>query len=138
MNSVKIVLFGFLCVHFWFRSFRDALLKTFFNRFVDAKSVDLLQAHRLIRNGDLPVRIRLLAFLICQEGGGHVNVHPSCDFDAQSEGSFLRQFLSSSEGELCWDVFQRYRNALAQVKRYLPMYPAMTIAHIAPLTPLHV
>ncbi len=133
--SRPVGMFGLSCVHFWSRSFRDALLKTFFNRFVDAKSVDLPHAHRLIRDGDLPVRLRLLAFLLGQEGEVAVNVHPSGDFDAQCEEFLLRQFLSSSEEELCWDVFQRYRKALAQVKRDLPIYPAMTIAQIAPLLP---
>ena len=102
---------------------------------MDAKSVDLSRAHRLIREGDLPVRLRLLAFLMGQEGEVEVKVHPSCDFDAQCEESLLRRFLSASEEELCWDVFTRYRSALARVKQHLPTYPAVTIAEIAPLLP---
>ena len=135
ISSLPVGIFGFSCIHFWSRSFRDALLKTFCNRFVDAKSVDLSRAHRLIREGDLPVRLRLLAFLMGQEGEVEVKVHPSCDFDAQCEESLLRRFLSASEEELCWDVFTRYRSALARVKQHLPTYPAVTIAEIAPLLP---
>ncbi|QNI78220.1 hypothetical protein SynRS9909_00205 [Synechococcus sp. RS9909] len=134
--SAPAGIFGFALVHYWSRSFRDALLKTFNNRFRDAKSADLDQALTLIHAGDLPVRLRLLAYLWVQNGYLQAPNHPLETLDLELEQHMLRRCLSEAEEEICRDSFDRYCEQLRAESHTLPLYPAIPLHALAERLPL--
>lgn len=125
--SAPAGVFGFALVHYWSRSFRDALLKTFNNRFRDAKSADLDQALTLIQAGDLPVRLRLLAYLWVQNGYLHTPDHPLEALDLELEQQMLSRCLSEAEEARCRGNFHRYCEQLHAESHTLPLYPAIPL-----------
>ena len=133
--SAPVGLFGLSLVHYWSRSFRDCLIKTFQNRFDDAKSVDRDVAHDLIQSGELPVRLRVLAYLMLQQGYLPTPVSPFASVDHAVEDQLVRASISKSDEEFCWQLFDQYRQHLAQRLIEFPLYPAATLLHIAQRLP---
>ena len=127
--------FGLALVHFWSRSFRDCLLKTFNNRFRDAKSADLSDALALIRAHDLPVRLKLLAFLKVQSGYLALPASSRPCVDEREEARLLRACLSEDDEVLCRSTFDRYCEQLRQSRPTLPLYPAVPFFRLAELLP---
>jgi len=127
VDSAPIGSFGFSIVHFWSRSFRDCLLKTFNNRFRDSKSADLSIALQKIRSGDLPNRLKLLAFLSIQHKFVPVSVFPSQGMLWAEEESLLRACLDEADERLCRQTFDRYCRQLQDVSCMLPLYPGIAL-----------
>jgi hypothetical protein len=134
-HSLPVGLFGLAIVHYWSRGFRDCLLKTFFNKFIDPKSVDSREALILIRSGELPVRLRLLAFLMLQEGYLSVPVWKESLTNRDLEQALLRQYLSLQEEQYCRRCFNRYQELLRDYLDHLPLYPATSLITMARLLP---
>ena len=96
-GTVPLGVFGVVLVHFWARSFRDCLIKVFCNRFVDAKSADQSQALALIRQGALPVRLRLLAYFNLHLGYLLTGLQEAPQFDWALEEVLLRGVISEDD-----------------------------------------
>jgi len=126
-DSAPLGVFGFSVVHFWSRSFRDCLLKTFNNRFQDSKSADLSIALKKIRSNDLPNRLKLLAFLCVQHKFIPVSVFPRESIQWQEEEALLRDCLSEADEKLCRKTFDRYCRQLEESYYLLPIYPAIAL-----------
>lgn len=127
IDSAPLGLFGFSIVHFWSRSFRDCLLKTFNNRFKDSKSADLLLALEKIRSGDLPNRLKILAFLCSQSRFVPVSNFPSQEICWDEENALLRACLSEADEKLCRKTFDRYCRQLQDLSYLLPLYPGIAL-----------
>ena len=134
-HSLPVGLFGLAIAHYWARGFRDCLLKTFFNKFIDPKSVDSHEALILIRRGELPVRLRLLAFLMLQEGYLSVPVWKESLTNRGLEKALLRQYLSLEEEQYCRHCFNRYQELLRNYLDHMPLYPATSLITMAKLLP---
>ena len=133
--SMPVGLFGLALVHYWSRSFRDCLLKTFQNRFDDAKSADRAMALPLIRAGELPIRLRLLAYLMLQQGYLPTPASPLMSMDHAAEERLLRAQLSDREEEQCRQLFEDYCSLLRARLDDYPLYPAVTLLQMARLLP---
>jgi hypothetical protein len=127
IDSAPIGLFGFSIVHFWSRSFRDCLLKTFNNRLQDSKSADLVIALQKIRSGDLPNRLKLLAFLCSQSKFVPVSTFPSRQISWDEEEALLRACLSETDENICRQTFDRYCRQLQESSCVLPLYPGIAL-----------
>ena len=123
-------MFGFVIVHYWSRSFRDCLLKTFNNRFKDSKSSDLSFALEKIRSGDLPARLRLLAYLRVQTGYLPVPSMPILHFQLDLEEQMVRECLNTEDESLCRLTFDCYCEQLQKQRSRLPLYPAAALKSI--------
>ena len=134
-GSIPLGVFGVMLVHVWGRSFRDVLLKVFHNRFIDAKSADKPQALELIRNGELPVRLRLLAYLDLQLGYLPMGFEEAPSFDLALEEVLLRRVISEGDENRAWDLFCAYRENLQNMSNQLPTYPAVTLMDVAVCLP---
>ena len=128
-------LFGFVIIHYWSRTFRDCLLKTFNNRFKDSKSSDLDLALVKIRTGDLPVRLRLLAYLRAQVGFLPVPSLPISNFQLDLEERLLRDCLEPDDESLCRTTFDSYCERLVQERSRLPIYPSIALKAIVDQLP---
>ena len=134
--AVPVFFFGCVLVHFWGRSFRDCLIKVFFNRFVDEKSADQREALSMIRSGALPALLRLLAFLDLQPGYlAMAGVKPVV-IDLEAEERFLRQFITKQEEAMAWHSYQRYRSLLLVCMDRLPCYPAISLLELVDRLPM--
>ena len=135
-TSIPLGVHGLVLVHLWGRSARDCLIKVFCNRFEDAKSADRDQALTLIRQGELPIRLRLLAYLDLQEGYLPLGLDAErCVFDQTLEETLVRRWLSADEEQCALDLFQRYRAKLELLRAELPCYPAVSLLELATLLP---
>ncbi len=135
-SSLPIGLYGFTVFHYWARSFRDCLLKAFCNRFNDEKSVDRDVAMALIRDGELPVRLRLLAYLDLQERFlDFSGMDNPVTIDEQSECHLLRGYLSESDELRCEELFDCYRQYLGGIAMSLPVYPSRSLQQVAAWLP---
>ena len=133
--SLPIGGLGFVLVHHWSRSFRDTLLKTLCTRFNDAKSVDRFKAKLMLTDGELPVRLRLLAYLDAQHR--YLSV-PACPFklvNEELEHDLIRRHLSADQEATAWELFIRYRDALKRGLSQWPIYPTLGLSDVAPLLP---
>jgi len=128
-------LFSFSIVHFCSRSFRDALLRTLMHRFHDAKSEDQRYTLVQLKQGLLPTRLRLLAFLMVQKGFIHLPQSLQVLVDSDVEVAMVRQFLTASEEEKVRKSFEAYCRQLQDSMGLLPVYPAMSLMDLVPLLP---
>ena len=135
LGSAPAGVFGLAIAHYWARGFRECLLKTFHNRFNDAKSVDRLEALSLIRGGELPIRLRLLAYLTLQQGFVPLPSWQEQWIDRGLEAQLLRQVLSEEEERRCRCSFDRYQQLLRDQLPQLPLYPAASLLILAQLLP---
>lgn len=115
--------FGFSLVHFWSRSFRDCLLKVFLNRFIDFKSSDQAGALQKIRAGELPNRLKLLAFIDVQPKPLTLQMPVISPFDAEAEEELLRKYLSAEDEKIVYDSFVSYKETLLRMDRRKLFYP---------------
>ena len=92
----------------------------FHNRFVDAKSADKPQALELIRNGELRVRLRLLAFLDLQLGCLPMGFEEAPSFDLALEEVLLRSVISEGDEIRAWELFCVYLEKLQDMRKKLP------------------
>ena len=136
-SSAPAGLFGFCIVHFWSRSFRDCLLKTVNNRFVDAKSADQSIAFDLINKGILPVRLKLLAYLSAQHRSLLLPGSLKVTVDEELEEELLRQTWSHENEAKCRDLFFTYLNHSKNNLLSMPLYPANSLTSIAKYMPDH-
>ncbi len=132
---IPIGKFGCILIHYWSRSFRDCLLKTFNNRLKESKSSDIAIALDKIRSRDLPIRLRLLAYLHCQSRYLTLPDPPLASFDWAAEEAILRRHLSENDEDLCRDVFEDYTSKLKKRLRAFPLYPAVSIKQMGRLLP---
>lgn len=134
--TVPLGVHGVVLVHLWGRSFRDGLIKVFFNRFKDAKSADRDRAQILLAQGELPIRLRLLAYLDLQEGYLPLGlVHGPPSFALEAEERMLRQWLSVEQEERALVLWTRYRSQLTEQLVDLPRYPAIALVQLASMLP---
>ena len=133
--SAPVGIFGLVMIHRWARGFRECLLKTFQNRFSDPKSADSSNALVLIKSGELPIRLRLLAFLSLQEGYVPLPLLPEQAVDRVLEEQLLRRFLSDVDEHRCRLSFDRYQELLCDYLPRLPLYPATSLLKLAQLLP---
>lgn len=126
---------GIAITHYWARTFRDCLLKTFNNRFLDSKRQDPNQALALIRADDLPLRLRILAFLSLLHGFIPTTKPHEDMFDLGLEEELLRRSLSEQDEAICREVFNDYRYRLAESMGDLPLYPAVSLRRLAQMLP---
>ena len=135
VQSSPAGLFGFSIVHFCARSFRDALLRTLMHRFQDVKS----EGHRCVlaqlKQGFLPMRLRLLAFLMVQKGFIQLPQSLQILVDYDVEAQMIRRFLTVSEEARVRINFDAYCSQLERSKALLPVYPAISLMDLAPLLP---
>lgn len=134
-TSAPAGLFGFALVHFWSRSFRDCLVKTFHSRIQDAKSVDQADALTLIQSGGLPVRLRLLAYLMIQSGYVPLPDSLRPQVDLELEDRLVRRCVSERDETLCRQSFDRYCDQLRRSGPSLPLYPALSLLAVAERLP---
>jgi len=134
-SSIPAGTFGCVLIHYWSRGFRDCLLKTFNNRIKESKSSDLALALDKIRSGDLPIRLRLLAYLSCQARYLTLPDPPFASFDRSTEEAILRRHLSEKDEDFCRNVFEGYLWKLRKRIRAYPLYPAVSIQRVARLLP---
>lgn len=127
--------FGSVLIHYSPRSFRDGLLKTFNNRIKNSKNADFAIALDKIQSGDLPIRLRLLAYLHCQARYLTLPDPPLASFDWSLEEPMLRRHLSEKDEERCRNVFEDYSWKLKKRLRTYPLYPAVLITRMARLLP---
>ena len=130
-GTVPLGVFGVVLVHFWARSFRDCLIKVFNNRFVDAKSADQGKALALIRQGELPVRLRLLAYFDLQLGYLPTGLQEAPQFDLALEEVLLRRVISEDDEHRAWMLFSQYRDKIQGIPEQLLCYPAVTLGDLA-------
>ncbi len=135
LGSAPAGVFGLAITHYWARGFRECLLKTFHNRFIDAKSADRLDALGLIRADELPIRLRLLAFLTLQQGFVPLPHWQDQWIDRGLEEQLLRQVLSEQDERRCRRSFVRYQQLLRDYLPHLPLYPAASLLTLAQLLP---
>jgi len=135
LGSAPAGLFGLVLTHYWARGFRECLLKTFHNRFVDAKSADRRDALALIRAGELPIRLRLLAFLTLQQGYVPLPHWQEQWIDRGLEEKLLRQVLSEQDERRCISSFDRYQSLLRDYLPQLPLYPAASLLTMSKMLP---
>ena len=133
--SLPVGALGIALVHFWSRSFRDCLLKTFCNRFKDEKSSDLHEAVSLIREGKLPARLKLLAYLIEQQQYLQFREFPNLRVDIDAEEQLLREFLSEEDEKICSETFSAYRQKIKLKFASLPIYPAISLLEVVRFLP---
>ena len=133
--SAPVGIFGLVVVHRWARGFRECLLKTFHNRFSDPKSADSSNALALIQAGELPIRLRLLAFLSLQEGYVSLPSVPEYSIDRALEEKLLRRYLGDVDESRCRLSFDRYQRLLCDYLPQLPLYPATSLLRFAQLLP---
>ena len=114
------------------------LIKVFCNRFEDAKSADRNQALELLLNGQLPIRLKMLAYLDLQSG-----FIPFPDgiedilglFDWQVEERLLREILSPGQECIARQVYNAYKQKLNKILNRYPCYPAIPLVHMATQLP---
>ena len=133
--SAPAGVFGMVIVHHWSRSFRDCLLKTLHNRFKDEKSKDCDQALALIRAGELPIRLRLLAYLSLQSGYLPISAGIDALVDEALETRLLRALLQVDDEIQCRQSFDRYQMLLKHQLPHLPLYPAVSLLVLARTLP---
>ena len=132
---VPLGLHGVTLIHYWSRTFRDCLLRIFNSRFVTPKNSDQQYAIAMIRQGELPVRLRLLAYLANQTAFIPAPSAPVQDFDLRLEEELLRRWLTERDEKLCVEIFNDYRELLNRSRNLLPLYPAVSFRKLAPLLP---
>ena len=133
--SAPAGVFGMVIVHHWSRSFRDCLLKTLNNRFKDEKSKDCDQALALIRAGELPIRLRLLAYLSLQSGYLSISAGIDALVDEALETRLLRSLIAVSDETKCRQSFDRYQMLLKHQLPHLPLYPGVSLLVLARTLP---
>lgn len=135
-SALPIGMLGWIVIHYWARSFRDCLLKTLLTRMVDAKAVDQPIARGLLESDELPVRLRLLAFLDCQTRYITLPSPSKAELiNLELEEHLLRTCLTADQELRAWDLFRRYRDALMLQRLRFPPYPAVDLLSIASVLP---
>jgi hypothetical protein len=89
----------------------------------------------LIRSGELPIRLRLLAYLMLQQGYLPTPVSALGAIDHAAEERLLRAQLSQAEEDRCRQLFDDYRSLLRVRLHDYPLYPAVTLLQMARLLP---
>lgn len=133
--SAPAGVFGMVILHHWSRSFRDCLLKTLQSRFKDDKGKDRDQALVLIRAGELPIRMRLLAYLSLQSGYFPISAGIDALVDEAVETRLLRSLIAVDDETKCRQSFDRYQTLLKHQLPRLPLYPAVSLLVLARTLP---
>lgn len=134
-QALPIGLYGMSIVHYWARSLRDCLLKTFQNKFEDTKSCDSNRVRFLISIGELPIRMRLLAFLDLQSRYIPLQSAPIVSVDLHMENAFMREYLPLEVESQCFECFHDYRSLLDRHLSKIPIYPATSLLELAKALP---
>ena len=133
--STPLVSMGFVLVHCLTRSFEDTLLRQMHTRFQCVKNTDRGLLMDVVRSGDLPIRLKLLAYFANQQAFLDFPVPLLKEIDFQSERQLLAQSLSDQDMALVREMFDEYRLHLAAVHRSLPTYPATTFPDLVAALP---
>lgn len=134
-TSIPLGVHGVVIVHFWGRSFFDTLIKIFINSFEDAKSVDKQIAIELIQKGEMPVRLRLLAYLDLQRRYLPLGINFIPNFCSEVEIDILERFISRDTLVDVEDKFCLYREKISIILDKLPRYPSISIMELASILP---
>ena len=105
------------------------------HRFQDVKSEDHRSVLAQLKRGFLPIRLRLLAFLMVQKGFVQLPQSLQVLVDSDVEAQMLRRFLTASEEARVRENFDAYCRQLQDSMGLLPIYPAMSLMDLAPLLP---
>lgn len=133
--TVPIGPLGHVVVHYWARSFRDCLLKTFNTRFQDAKTADRTRALAMIRAGDLPIRLRLLAYLEAQHRYLAVPEPGTALVEEDCEEALLRLSLSEADEAQCKETYASYARWMKTQLLRFPIYPSIGLLQLSKLLP---
>lgn len=133
--NMPIGMLGFVLVHYATRSFRDILLRQMHARFKDFKNSDSGQLPQLLSQGELPIRLRTIAYLMSQERFIPLPDSPSDLFDLEAEEEMLRDCLSEDDERLAREIFNEYQILLSQRMWQWPLYPATNFNELAKLLP---
>ena len=133
--NMPIGMLGFVLVHYATRSFRDILLRQTHARFKDYKNSDSGQLSQLLSQGELPLRLRTIAYLMCQERFIPLPDSPSDVFDLEAEEEMLRDCLSEDDERLARDIFDEYQRLLSKKMWAWPLYPATNFNELAKMLP---
>ena len=126
-------------IHYWSRGIKDVLLKVFFSRFKSYKQADQLEALDKIRSGDVPNRMKMHAFLMCQKR--YINLpikFNSIHFDSALETTMLRQFISKDDEQQALENYYKYEEYLndwLECHLNYPSYNIPTLRHLANFLP---
>ena len=126
---------GIFLVHFWPRSFRDTLLKVFGQRLRNSKSKDRSRALEIIRSGDLPIRIRIMAYLDIQYKYLRCDEVLEIEYEQKMEEQLLRKYLSEKDEKICWNNYKEYKKTLEKLIEFLPNYPNINIMELGKQLP---
>lgn len=128
-------------IHFWGRSFLDQLTKGLGQELHNRADERLDEVHRLMSEGKVPERLRMLAFLLSLDGNMNVDVSEdllTIDHELEKEiASELLQINVASakeEAEQIHDVYIVFKQRVAEAmsKEKYPSYPKHGLEKIAP------
>ena len=133
--STPMASMGWVLVHCLSRSFEDTLLRQLHTRFTCVKNTDRGEIVSRVRSGDLPIRLRVLAYFSLQERYLDVPVPSLRAIDLAAQTRLLQSCLGESDLQLAREVFEDYRRLLRHCLRRLPTYPATTFPDIVAALP---
>ncbi|QNJ04947.1 hypothetical protein SynMEDNS5_00184 [Synechococcus sp. MEDNS5] len=133
--STPMASMGWVLVHCLSRSFEDTLLRQLHTRFTCVKNTDRGEIVSRVRSGDLPIRLRVLAYFSLQERYLDVPVPSLRAIDLAAQTRLLQSCLGESDLRLAREVFEEYRRLLGRCVRRLPTYPATTFPDIVAALP---
>ena len=111
---------GIGIVHYWARSFEDALLKTLCCAHSNVNTADQAEALGLIASGRLPARLRMLAYKCNIEPYFDLSFSSTLGIDKSLEGKILRSFVSKALLIKAFENFQVYRQYLLDINFQAP------------------
>ena len=126
---------GIGIVHYWARSFEDALLKTLCCAHSDTKTADQAEALSLIASGRLPARLRMLAYMCNIESYFDLSLSSALSIDKSLEGKILRRFMSEALVRKAFENFQVYRQYLLDINFQAPSLLSCSVLDAIPLLP---
>ena len=113
-------------IHYWSRSIEDVILRTIFSRFKSFKQSDQSEFFSKIKSGELPYRLKMMAYLNIQKEYLNFNYKFRSDyFDKNLENELLRSFgLTEILIDDIYKLYFEFKEKLLQNKK-LPRYPSI-------------
>ena len=134
-SSLPAGMLGLHVMHLWTRSFEDCLIKIFSRKLNDFKSAGLETSLKEIRSGELPRRLRLLAFLSLQDFYLKIVMHKDFDFRFERDKDYLDKFLSIDDQITCRTLFEEYKFRLSSQIGNTLTYPSANFPTIIKTLP---
>ena len=123
-SSLPAGMLGLHVMHLWTRSFEDCLIKIFSRKLNDFKGAGLETSLKEIRSGELPRRLRLLAFLSLQDFYLKIVMHKDFNLHFKRDRDYLDKFLSKNDQITCRSLFEEYKFRLSGQIHNTLTYPS--------------